>query len=171
MDYFNQETERVLLRRLTLSDIDNWSGFFVNNKMLRFVGIDMTKEPKVLATEWIIRQLDRYDTQGLGHLAVIEKQTGEFIGMGGILPREVDGKKEIEIAYSLKQAFWGKGFATEISTHLKKFGLENGISNRFVSIIDKENTASIKVARKNEMEILYETNYLGMEVFILGYEK
>ncbi len=168
MKYFNQETERVILRKLTMSDVEKWTGFFVDNQMLKFVGVDMSKSPNDLATEWISRQLERYENQGLGHLAVVEKKTGEFIGMGGIIPREVDGKAEMEIAYSLKQEFWGKGFATEISTHLKKFGLESNISNHFVSIIDKENTASINVAKKNGMKILSETKYLGMDVFILG---
>ncbi|MES2811250.1 MAG: GNAT family N-acetyltransferase [Bacteroidota bacterium] len=168
MKYFNQETERVILRKLTMSDVEKWTGFFVDNQMLKFVGVDMSKSPNDLATEWILRQLERYENQGLGHLAVVEKKTGKFIGVSGIIPREVDGKTKMEISYSLKQEFWGKGFATEISTHLKKFGLESNISNHFVSIIDKENTASINVAIKNGMKILSETKYLGMDVFILG---
>jgi ribosomal-protein-alanine N-acetyltransferase len=171
MKYFNLETERLSFRKLTLSDIPVWTEFFINNDTLKFLGIDITKEPKALATEWISRQLERYETQGLGHLAVIEKQTGKFIGVGGILPREVDGENEFEIAYSLNPEFWGKGYATEIATGLMKFGLENKISNRFVSIIDKENTASINVAKKNDMAVLYETHYLGMNVFVLGFEE
>ncbi len=168
MEYFNQETERVILRKLTMSDVEKWTGFFVDNQMLKYVGVDMSKSPSTLATDWIYKQLERYENQGLGHLAAIEKKSGEFIGVSGIIPREVDGKAEMEISYSLKQEFWGKGFATEISTQLKKFGLENNISNKFVSIIDKENTASINVAIKNGMKILSETKYLGMDVFILG---
>lgn len=168
MEYFNQETERVILRKLTRSDVEKWTGFFVDNQMLKYVGIDMSKSPSTLATDWISKQLERYENQGLGHLAAIEKKSGEFIGVSGIIPREVDGKAEMEISYSLKQEFWGKGFATEISTQLKKFGLENNISNQFVSIIDKENTASINVAIKNGMKVLSETKYLGMDVFILG---
>nr|WP_314839905.1 GNAT family N-acetyltransferase [uncultured Flavobacterium sp.] len=168
MEYFNQETERVILRKLTMSDVEKWTGFFVDNQMLKYVGIDMSKSPSTLATDWISKQLERYENQGLGHLAAIEKNSGEFIGVSGIIPREFDGKAEMEISYSLKQEFWGKGFATEISTQLKKFGLENNISNQFVSIIDKENTASINVAIKNGMKVLSETKYLGMDVFILG---
>jgi ribosomal-protein-alanine N-acetyltransferase len=168
VEYFNQETERVILRKLTMSDVEKWTDFFVDNQMLKFVGVDMSKSPNTLATDWISRQLERYENQGLGHLAAVEKNSGEFIGVSGIIPREVDGKAEMEISYSLKQEFWGKGFATEISTHLKKFGLENNISNHFVSIIDKENIASINVAIKNGMKILSETKYLGMDVFILG---
>jgi len=170
MNYFDQETERLLLRKLTIQDVETWTPFFINNDLLQFVGVDMTLEPERLATDWINRQIQRYEEEGFGHLAIIEKATGNFVGMSGIIPRQVDEKKEFEIAYSLKQEYWGKGFASEISSNLKQFGLANNISKRFVSIIDKGNTASIQVAKKNGMTILYETVYLGMDVYVYGFD-
>lgn len=87
--------------------------------------MDLSKSKEELAEAWILKQLGRYQEQGYGHLAVELKETGEFIGMGGILPREIDSKQEYEIAYSLKPKYWGNGYATEIARHLKLFGLEN----------------------------------------------
>jgi len=169
MNYFQQETKRLHLRKLTQDDIPTWTEFFIDNDRLKFLGIDITKEPKTLATDWIQSQLKRYENQGLGFLALIEKNTNKFIGLAGILPREINETTEYEIAYSLKKEFWGKGFASEVATHLKEFGLENKIANRFVSIIDKENHDSINVAKKNEMSVLYEIdNYLGMNVSVFG---
>jgi len=169
MNYFNQETKRLLLRKLTHDDIPTWTEFFINNDRLKFLGIDVTKEPKTLATEWIQSQLKRYENQGLGFLALIENDTNEFIGLAGIVPREINEKTEYEIAYSIKKEFWGNGYATEVATHLKKFGLENKIATRFVSIIDKENKDSINVAQKNNMTVLFDIeNYLGMNVSVFG---
>jgi ribosomal-protein-alanine N-acetyltransferase len=170
MNYFNQETERLQLRKLTIDDVEAWTPFFINNELLKFVGVDMSKDPKTLATDWINRQMQRYEDEGFGHLALLEKATDQLIGVSGIIPRQVDGKTEFEISYSLKQEFWGKGFASEVSAKLKQFGLANNISKRFVSIIDKENTASINVAKKNGMTVLYETVYLGMDVFVYGFD-
>ena len=171
MKYFNQETKRLQLRKVTLKDIPNWTEFFIDNDRLRFLGIDLTKDAKTLATEWIQSQLKRYENQGLGFLALIEKETNDFIGLAGILPREINETIEYEIAYSLKKEFWGKGFATEVAAHLKDFGLNNNIATRFISIIDKENKDSINVAQKNKMNILYEIdNYLGMSVYVFGTE-
>lgn len=168
MDYFNQESERLLFRKLTEKDIDNWADFFDNNDRLHFLGIDLTKDSKTLATEWIYKQLERYEEQGLGHLAVVEKVSGSFIGMGGILPRDLDGKVEFEIAYSIKTPFWKKGYGTEIARQMKLVGQTNKISTSFISIIHQENVDSIHVAIKNDMQILYETIYLGMPVFVYG---
>jgi ribosomal-protein-alanine N-acetyltransferase len=167
MSYFNQETDRLYLRKLTLEDVPTWTEFFVNNDRLQYLGIDITKEHSVLATDWIENQLKRYETQGLGFLAAIEKETGNFIGLGGILPREINDGVLYEIAYSLKSNFWGKGYATEIANQMRNFGKENKIASQFVSIIHKENLDSIKVANKNEMKISYEIeDYLGMNVYV-----
>ncbi len=167
-DYFSQQSTRLIFRALTENDIDSWLEFFAGNDRLAFLGIDVNKDYRQLATEWILKQLERYETDGFGHLAVIEKSSGAFIGMGGVLVRELDGEKVFEIAYSLKPAFWNQGFGTEIAQQLKQFGLENQISTNFISIIHKQNEASMHVARKNGMKILRETNFMGMEVFIFG---
>ena len=168
MSYFNQETERLKFRKLTREDIPTWTKFFLDNDRLRFLGIDLSKTPESHSTEWIERQLKRYVTEGLGHLAVELKETNEFIGVGGIIPRELESKIELEIAYSLIPEYWKKGYGTELAIQLKEFGFKNIKPKRFVSIIDKENSDSINVAVKNGMKVLFETNYLGMDVQVFG---
>ena len=168
LEYFNQESERLTFRKLTKNDIESWKDFFEGNDRLHYLGIDLSKTKDELAESWINKQLERYETQGLGHLAVIEKDSGEFIGMGGILPRELEEKEVFEIAYSLKPKFWKKGYGTEIAKQMKIFGSENRIAKQFISIIDKNNLESINVAKKNKMEVVYDTEYLGRNVFIYG---
>ncbi len=143
----------------------------MDNDRLRFMGIDESQSHETIAKEWILAQFNRYKKQGLGHLAVELKETGEFIGMGGILPRELDGKKEREIAYSLKPKFWGKGYGTEIAKNMKKFGWNNIDANRFISIIHIENIGSINVAVKNGMRPLFRTEFMNMPVDVYGIER
>lgn len=168
MNYFSQESDRLYFRALTENDIESWLLFFEGNSRLEYLGIDVTKDHRTLATEWILKQLERYQTDGYGHLAVVEKSTGNFIGMGGILVRELEGEKVFEIAYSLKPAFWNQGFGTEIATQIKKFGIENQVATSFISIIHKDNHASIRVAQKNGMHTLKTMHYLGMDVVVFG---
>ena len=171
MNYFVQTSKRLIFRKLTESDIQDWIAFFENNNKLKFLGIDLAKGKEALAEDWILKQLERYEKQGLGHLAVIKKESGALIGLGGILPRIVDGQEEFEIAYSLIPSYWGKGYGTEIAMQMKEFGFAHKLSKRFISIIDKEHIASINVAKKNGMKVLYETKYMGMEVYVFGTEK
>lgn len=166
--YFLLNSERLSLRKLTLEDITAWTLFFKNNDRLHFLGIDVSKSHEVLATEWIERQLQRYETEGLGHLAIESIENGEFIGLGGILPRVIDGKQEYEIAYSLFKDYWGNGYATELAQMMFGFGKEHIKTDQFISIIHVDNEASKNVALKNGMNPLYEMNYLGMDVIVYG---
>ncbi|MFT5982465.1 MAG: ribosomal-protein-alanine N-acetyltransferase [Ulvibacter sp.] len=168
MNYFNQESERLRMRKLTKEDIPSWVDFFHKNDHLKYLGMDLSKSYEALAKEWIEAQLERYENQGLGHLAIELKSTGAFIGMGGILPRLLNGNDEHEIAYSLKPKYWGKGYATEIAQTMKSFGCGNIDAERFISIIDIENIGSANVARKNGMEVLFKTEYAGMDVDVYG---
>jgi len=167
-DYFSQETDRLYFRKLTERDIDSWVEFFHDNPCLPYLGIDLNKSNEVIAKEWITIQIERYKNNQFGHLAAIEKSTGHFIGMAGILTRQIDDELLFEIAYSLKPKFWGKGYGTEMAQQIRKFGEMNKLASKFISIIDKNNIRSIKVAEKNGMHINKETSYLGMEVFIFS---
>ena len=171
MSYFNQLSDRLKFRKLTKKDIPSWIEFFVENDRLKYLGMDLQKGKEILAEEWIKVQLNRYEKQGLGHLAVELKGNGDFIGMGGILPRELNGKNEYEIAYSLKPKYWGKGYATEIANTMKNYGVEHIDTSRFISIIDIENTDSANVAKKNGMNVIFKTEYLGMNVDVYGINK
>lgn len=171
MGYFNQKSSRLQFRKLTEEDIPSWLEFFVDNPNLEYLGMDLEKTEEELAEGWIKAQFNRYKNQGLGHLAVELKGTNTFIGMGGILPRELNGQEEFEIAYSLKPKYWGKGYATEIAQMMRDYGFQNIDTNRFISIIHIENTASAKVAQKNEMNVLFETEFFGMPVEVYGINK
>ncbi len=84
------------------------------------------------------------------------------------MTRDLSGKKEFEIGYSVLPEYWGKGFATELAKQLKKFGLQNKVSEKFISIIHKENLASMAVATKIGMAILSEKPFMKMKVLVFG---
>ncbi|MEM9050969.1 MAG: GNAT family N-acetyltransferase [Bacteroidota bacterium] len=168
MSYFNQGSGRLIFRKTSLEDVSDWKEFFINNSLIHFLGLDLNKSPEELATNWIEMQLKRYEELGLGHLAVTEIDSGLFIGMAGIIPRNLADRKDHEIAYSFIPRYWGKGYATEAARSLLQYGKQNIQTDRFISIIDLENHACANVARKNGMEILFQTEFLGMDVNVFG---
>ncbi|MFT4681815.1 MAG: ribosomal-protein-alanine N-acetyltransferase [Flavobacteriales bacterium] len=171
-DYFNQESARLTYRALTINDVEDWKAFFVDNDSLHFVGMVDKGTVSEMAEYWIDKQLKRYIDGEYGMLGAIEKETGNVVGQVGILPRnDVSNFLEYEIGYSLKPPYWGMGYGTEMAQQMKQFGFENNVSNRFISIINKENEASIKVAKKNGMKLLFEIYYYEMEMFVYGLER
>ena len=167
-DYFNQQSERLKYRKLSLDDIPSWVEFFEDNDRLHFFGISNHETDNLQHSEtWVKKQLKRY-TEEYGLLAVLLKSTNELIGMGGVLPREINGVKEYEIAYSLKPKFWKLGYGTEMANHMKQYALENIKPKRLISMIDKDNLDSIKVAKKNGMKFLFESEYLEVPINVYG---
>jgi ribosomal-protein-alanine N-acetyltransferase len=162
--YYNQETQRLSLRKMNKDDIQDWIEFFLDNPLEIYIGIDVSLPAQTKATNWIELQLKRYASNDFGHLAAIEKESGQLIGVGGLIKREVNLKEELEISYSIIPQFWGSGYATEISRQMKKYALENRLSDSLISIINVENIASKKVASKNGMKISGTTIYKGMNV-------
>jgi len=159
MEYYNQESVRLRFRKLTIEDIPDWSEFFINNDRLKYVGINSIKSKETMAEGWIKGTLKRYENQEFGFLAVELKDSGDFVGMGGILIWELNGRKEHEIAY---------GYATEIAQTIKNYCFKNINTDRFISIIHVENIASAKVAKKNGMHVLFKTDFRGMVVDVYG---
>jgi len=168
--YFEHNSERLYFRKLNNFDIPAWEEFFVNNNRLHFLGFEPSKTNDVYAKEWIERQQDRYEKEGLGMLAVRLKSTDELIGLCGIILREIESKIIYEIGYSFIQKFWGKGYATEAAKHFKKIGVELGISERFVSLIHPDNIDSMKVAERNGMQVVGNSVFMEMPVVIYGDE-
>lgn len=171
MNYYEQESDRLKFRKLTESDIPDWIEFFINNDRLHFLGMDTSKSNEDLAKEWITIQLNRYENDEFGHLAIELKESNEFIGMAGILPRVLNDNHEYEVAYSLKPNYWGKGYATEMAKKIKDYAMNNVESTRFISIIHIDNLDSMNVAKKNGMKALFRTEFHGMDVEVYGIER
>ncbi|MFK7785975.1 MAG: GNAT family N-acetyltransferase [Crocinitomicaceae bacterium] len=148
-NYYEQSSDRLLFRSLKFGDILLWTPFFNQQDYHRFLGQDISKPAKERAEIWIQRQIQRKDEGSFGQLAVIEKSSGKFIGVGGIIHRELYGNDDLEITYSLLPEFWGRGYARELAKNFIDYArAETGVSS-VISMIHPENEASKKVSQAN----------------------
>lgn len=161
----NLESERLRYRPLQLEDIDIWKAFLSDPESTKFFPkLELT--PAQRSHSWVSSQLERY-CQGLhGMCAMINKETGEFIGQCGLLSQEVNGIPEIEIGYHLMPDQRGKGYATEGAQHMKAAGFEMNIADSIISIIAEENYPSQAVAKRNGMKEDFRTKWKNLDVII-----
>ncbi len=164
-EYYNQHSERLVFRAFTLDDIEPWIPFFDHDEYMSFLAQDITIPGKERAETWIKRQIQRQrEEESYGQLAVIEKTTNKFVGVGGIIAREIDEVGEYEITYSIKKEFWGKGYATELALHFLNFVQHKIPHHTAMSIIHVDNDASKAVAKKNDLIFDRLHSFMGMEV-------
>jgi len=101
--------------------------------------------------EWFLNGHPQHPELGLW--ATIHKETGKFIGRCGLLPWTIEGLDEVEIAYLLDKAYWGQGLATEAAQAILEYGFEKLHLSRLICLIDPDNIASQKVAKKVGMSL------------------
>lgn len=146
------ETPRLLLRHLTMDDLDNLFALYRDPEIRRYFpeGV-LTPEETKEELEWHMHGHPRHPELGLW--ATVLKDTGKFIGRCGLLPWEIDGALEIEIAYLIDKSYWGQGLATEAARGILEYGFENLKFNRLICLIDPDNRASQRVAEKIGMKL------------------
>ena len=139
------ETPRLILRQLTLDDVDDLATINADPVVIKFFSGTYTYER---TKQWIEKIIDSYEQRGWSLWATIHKADNKFIGRCGLMPQLVDGQREIEIGYMLAKEYWGRGLATEAAVASRNYGFEQLRSDRLISLIDPGNIASQKVAMK-----------------------
>lgn len=141
------ETQRLLLRRLSLGDLDALYTLYSDPDVRRyFPEGTLTYEETREELEWFLNGHPHYPQLGLW--ATILKETDQFIGRCGLLPWTIDGRQEVEVAYLLAKEVWGQGLATEAAQAIVHYAFEQLGYSRLICLIDRENAASIRVATK-----------------------
>ena len=145
------ETSRLILRHQVLSDLDDLWALYCNPNITKYIpDAPRSREEAKDELEWHMNGHPKNPQLGLW--ATIYKETGKFIGRCGLLPWEIDGQKEVEVAYTIAEEYWGQGLATEAAKAILNYGFANLKLTRLICLIDEENVPSQKVAEKIGMK-------------------
>jgi len=148
------ETKRLILRPITEADAEDFFELDSNPEVHTFLGnnpIKTLKESKAM----IANILQQYKTNGIGRLALIDKESNSFIGWSG-LKYEVNLRKEFnyyDLGYRLKQKFWGKGYATESALASLDYGFKDLKLKEICSAANTKHIASNTILKNIGMEL------------------
>lgn len=144
------ETPRLILRHQVLSDLDDLWALYQNPNITRYIpDAPRSREEAQEELEWHMHGHPRHPELGLW--ATILKENGKFIGRCGLLPWDVDGVHEVEVAYTIAEEYWRRGLASEAAQGILNYGFETLNLTRLISLIEPENIGSQKVAEKMGM--------------------
>ena len=161
----DQETERLLFRKVLKSDFEDWLPFHEDKRTSQYWE-GLPENPSLACQQQFDRIFERYE-KGLGGMnALISKANNKLVGLSGLLVQKVDHQEELEIAYSLLPNYWHQGFAKEAAQRCKEYVIEQQLSKSVISIIQTHNTPSQKVASSLGMHIDNTTTYNNNKVYI-----
>lgn len=143
------ETERLLLREITLNDKEDLLKLYSDSAVQKYTGESVVESIAKIEKAIQVR-INNYKKYGYGRWATFLKQEMRFIGWAGLayLP-EFD---EIDLGYRFLPEFWGLGLASEASKAILTYGFDQLQLKKIIAIAMKENKASIRVMEKIGME-------------------
>ena len=142
-------TDRLELRRFTWDDLDLLDRLQSDPKVMRYVG--GTKTRAQTEAQLKTRILDYYEQYpGLGMWATLERATGACIGTH--LLNHIQGETYLQVGYVLFSQYWGRGYATEMTIALLRYGFTALALPSIFAITDLPNVASQHVLLKAGLE-------------------
>jgi RimJ/RimL family protein N-acetyltransferase len=148
------ETERLVLRKPQLEDVDDMVELVADDEVMRWIGGEAGG--REAAIESVKRWIARWEESGVGQFAVVFG--GRVIGRVGLpvwdgrtwetSSYDKAGPHAVtELGWALVRRQWGHGYAPEAARALRPWAYERGVES-LISLINPANVRSIRVAEK-----------------------
>ena len=122
------ETDRLLLRKLTLEDAADVFEYAREPDITRF----LTWKPHRSIEDskgFIGFMISRYEAKEVADWGIVLKENDKLIGTVGFIRWSPENSRA-EVGYALSKEYWGKGIMTEAVSEIIKFGFGKMELNR-----------------------------------------
>jgi ribosomal-protein-alanine N-acetyltransferase len=143
------ETERLILRKITLEDAEDMYNYASNEEVSKYVTWE-THKSLSHTKQFIEFVLNQYEKKKIAPWGIEYKENGKFIGTIDFTSWQLKNYAA-EIGYVISQDYWGKGITTEAANEVIKFGFNNMDLVRIQAICIVENKGSARVMEKTGM--------------------
>ncbi len=138
------ETSRLVVRRYTPDDAGKFFLLNSNEAVQRFI---RPVKNRVQSDDFLAENMRYYQAfPAYGRWATFEKMGGAFAGSFAIIP--VEKTSRMQLGYALMPAFWGKGYATELTKAGLLYTFTQTPLRTIYAYTDLENIASQQVLLK-----------------------
>jgi RimJ/RimL family protein N-acetyltransferase len=154
------ETARLRLRRLGASDLGDFAALHADPAVTEFVST-LDREG---ARERLDQDAEEWERRGHGLLAIVDLQTGDFLGRCGL--RYWPQFDETEVGWILRREAWGRGYATEAGRACIDWGFSELELSYLTAMISPGNHRSARVAERLGMAPTRNDHLLGDPVVV-----
>ena len=139
------ETERLILRALTLADAPRLQQLAGEREIAANTMNIPHPYPDGAAEEWITSVAETFAAGTGANFAVTLRESGELIGGCGLVIKEIH--QRAELGYWIGKPYWGHGYATEAARAVIGYAFSRGL-NRVFAEHYATNPASGRVLQK-----------------------
>jgi len=139
------ETDRLILRRLTVEDAPFMLRLLNDPSFLEYIGDKGVRTLEDARQNILTGPVDMYARVGHG-LYLVELRSGMPIGICGLIKR--DTLENVDLGYAFLPDYRGQGYALEAAEGVMSYGRETLGLERVVAIVSKHNHASVALLMK-----------------------
>jgi RimJ/RimL family protein N-acetyltransferase len=140
------ETERLVLRHFTTDDAAFVLRLLNEPSFIENIGDRGVRTPEDATAYLTGGPIASYARHGHGLNVVMLRETGEPIGMCGLLRREQFA--DADVGYSFLPQFWRRGFAAEAVAAVVEHGRRTLGMRTIIALVSPHNTASSALLEK-----------------------
>src|SRR3989442_7723918 len=140
------ETDRLVLRRLTVEDAEFIFDLLNQPSFLQFIGDKGVRTIDDARIYILTGRMASYERFGSGLYLTELKQAQAPIEICGLLKRET--LDDVDVGFAFLPQYWRQGYAFESALAVMAYGREVLGLDRIVAITSPDNEASIKVLGK-----------------------
>ena len=146
-DFSVIETERLLLRKYSFSDIDAVFEMYNDSVAMKYTGPD--KHSTIEDSEKFLRNvLSEHEKEKSIFWAIVQKENNKLVG--DISLSGIDYKHcYATFGFFLSRNFWDQGLMSETVPHVLRFAFENLHLNRIEAQVSVFNFPTIRILEKN----------------------
>lgn len=138
------QTERLLIRTLKKDDSNDYFDMMGNPNVMNPIPRDVTSREE--SNDHLNNFLNAERTMSDKKVWAIElKSENKFIGLCAFLK---NNENDDEIGYRLREKYWRKGFGTEVTIGLLKYGFNQMEMDKITADVDIRNLNSVKILEK-----------------------
>lgn len=140
------ETARLTVRPLTEDDASFYLAMLSDPDFKRHIADRGVRDLQAALANMRDRVFASYDAHGFGMWLVLRRDTGEPVGMAGLVKR--DFLADVDLGYAFLPSGRGAGYATEVCRGVMEFASEAYGIRRLAAIVAPDNDPSIRVLER-----------------------
>lgn len=143
---FTLQTDRLLLEHFSFEDCEFILRLLNEPSFIENIGDKGVRDLEGARAYLRDGPMASYVANGFGLFRVGLKESGDCIGMCGLISREI--LDDVDIGYGFLPEFWGQGYAIESAAAVMRYGREQLGFKRIVAVVSPGNTSSVKLLQK-----------------------